>query len=673
MGEPGFGRYELVERLVVRPASELFVVTVSGEHGFRRQILLKRLRDDTQSASFIEDAKLSAKLSHAKIVQTLELGSIENVPYVAMDYVDGVDLLGLLNELARTRRKMEPALAAWIAQELLDALDYAHTFSDDGMTIQIVHGHLSPSKVLLGQGGEVKLCDFGVARRFDVAHAGQDFGHVSPEQVMELPVDPRSDVFGVGVLLAEMLMSRRLFAAYNEFDVLLMVRDGRISRLDLAGIDPELAAIVRKAIEKRPEDRWPNAAAFRDALDAWLFAKRAHHMNQQLAALVADARDAVDAWRRAGTFATPELDDLPDPSVPVMTAVARGSISPQNVPRVVAIPPKSAEPERIAARGTAQPETRKEDSGPVLAIPRAIDETPSGRLAHPRLVQRGASQKMLAPGLHDVLPERAPAAAREPVHELLTKEQLAKAGQPPPPQLARLDRSPDDSGDFERTSPLRVLFHLMRTRATGLLAVTLDGIRKDIYVRDGQLAGVWSNDADDLFGNYLVAQKIISDGELAMALATMSYYGGKIGDTLVGLNLLDRMEVFRQLTRHARTKVIDICTWTTGHYAYYAGNEDPREAFPLEADAFSMLGEAALALRPDVIDAWLAKHRTSRLVTVKLHRISPDVFALPRAAEVLSWVDGVRTLGAVIESHADRARAARMLYLFLACDLVRLG
>ncbi|MDQ3336307.1 MAG: protein kinase [Myxococcota bacterium] len=727
--------------MAVRATSELFVVKVSGEHGFRRDIVLKRLRDDSQAQTFIDDAKLSAKLSHAKIVQTLELGSIEDVPYVAMEYVDGVDLLGLLRELARTRRSLDPALAAWIAQELLDALDYTHTFADELGRLQIVHGRLSPSKVLLGDSGEVKLCDFGVARRFDLAHSGgHDFGHLSPEQVMEQAVDPRSDVFGVGVLLAEMLMRKRLFAAHNEFDVLLMVRDVRISRLELGGVDHELVAIVQKALEKKPEERWQSAAAFRDALDAWLFAKRAAGMNQQLAALVGEVRVAVDEWRRAGSLATPELDDLPDSTGPdsigpVATSWARGSISPPSV-RIVAIPPKQAkDPERTAARGTAQPETKPDApatptsaepaaapappaASPVMArgteavplpkpikpdfptdpipslpqrtrgsraadvkreatpkpeaAPKPIAKADSQRSsAHPRLVARGAV-KPIGIGLQDLLPERTPAEQRQKA-QLLTQEQLAKAGQPPPPKLAQLERAPDDGGDFERTTPLRVLFHLMRARATGLLAVTLGSVRKDVYVRDGQLAGVWSNDASDLFGNYLVAQKVLSDGELAMALATMSYYGGKIGDTLVGLGLVDRMEVFRQLTRHARTKVVDICTWNAGRYAWYAGKEDPRESFPLEAEAFSMLGEAALALRADVIDPWLAKHRDARLVAVKTQRIAPDVFVVPSANEVFAWIDGARTLGGIVDTHADRARTARILYLFLACDLVRLG
>jgi hypothetical protein len=269
-----------------------------------------------------------------------------------------------------------------------------------------------------------------------------------------------------------------------------------------------------------------------------------------------------------------------------------------------------------------------------------------------------------------VLPARTPTKQRGPAVQAPSEEEVAKAPSLALPKLAKLERPPDDGGDFTRTSPLRVFFHLMRARATGLLAVTVEETRKDIYVRDGQLAGVWSNDRNDLFGNYLVAQKLLSEGELAMALATMSYYGGKIGDTLVGLGLLDRMDVFRYLGRHARTKVIDICTWTEGRYAWYAGKEDSREAFPLEAEGFSMLGEATLALRPGVIDDWLAKHRDERVVQVRTHRISPAVFGLPNAAEVYAQVDGVRSLGKLVGPHANRAR---VLYLLMACDLIRSG
>ena len=139
---------------------------------------------------------------------------------------------------------------------------------------------------------------------------------------------------------------------------------------------------------------------------------------------------------------------------------------------------------------------------------------------------------------------------------------------------------PDDAGDFSLTSPLRVLFRLMTARATGLLVVAVGGIKKEIYVRDGQPEYVSSNVASELFGNYLVTKGVLSDGELAMALAMMPHYGGKLGDTLVGLGLLKPLEVFRHLTRQVRTKIIDVCTWNKGGFAWYAGPREPARGVP---------------------------------------------------------------------------------------------
>src|SRR5205814_9249678 len=175
-------------------------------------------------------------------------------------------------------------------------------------------------------------------------------------------------------------------------------------------------------------------------------------------------------------------------------------------------------------------------------------------------------------------------------------EELVRKKPPTPPALSDIPETPDDAGEFSATPPLRVLFRLLTARATGLLLVAVGGIKKEIYVRDGQPEYVSSNVASELFGNYLVSKNVLSDDELAMALAMMPHYGGKLGDTLVGLGLLKPLEVFRHLTRQVRTKIIDVCTWNKGSFGWYAGRENPREAFPLDFNAFEILGAGAMAL-----------------------------------------------------------------------------
>jgi hypothetical protein len=258
--------------------------------------------------------------------------------------------------------------------------------------------------------------------------------------------------------------------------------------------------------------------------------------------------------------------------------------------------------------------------------------------------------------------------------KLPSPEEVARQAPPPMPALADIAEPPDDAGEFATTSPLRVLFRLMTARATGLLVVAIGGIKKEIYVRDGQPEYVSSNVASELFGNYLVGKGVLSDGELAMALAMMPHYGGKLGDTLVGLGLLKPLEVFRHLTRQVRTKIIDVCTWNKGGFGWYAGRENPREAFPLDFNAFEILGAGAMALSDEVIEAWVARNGGSRLRASRTRRVGPERFEVKGLVELFDSLDGRRSVGEVVELQPDRPerlKIGRMLALLEACDLAR--
>ena len=257
---------------------------------------------------------------------------------------------------------------------------------------------------------------------------------------------------------------------------------------------------------------------------------------------------------------------------------------------------------------------------------------------------------------------------------LPTADELSRKKPPTPPSLSDIAEPPDDAGDFSATSPMRVLFRLMTARATGLLVVAVGGIKKEIYVRDGQPEYVSSNVASELFGNYLVTKGVLSDGELAMALAMMPHYGGKLGDTLVGLGLLKPLEVFRHLTRQVRTKIIDVCTWNKGGFAWYAGRENPREAFPLDFNAFEILGAGAMALSDEVADTWLAKHSGDKLRASRTRRVGPERFEVKGLVEMFDTLDGTRTAAQIIdqrEGREEQLRVTRMLCLLDACDLAR--
>jgi len=744
----GFGRYQLVERLALGGMAELFVATSPGEHGFQKTVVIKRLlpalvHDETYNAMFIDEAKLTARLVHPKIAQTFELGKVDDQLFIAMEYIDGIDVLALLREFAARRRRVEPHLAAWIAHETLDALDYAHHLrSEDDKPMGIVHRDISPSNVLLSLRGDIKLVDFGIARAKDPdrAHKSKSgtlkgkYGYMSPEQVIEQDLDARSDVFSVGVVLAELLTGRRLFAAANELDVLLMVRDAKLARFDKYGADLEagLQDIVRKSLKKSVEERWQSAAQFRDALNEWLFEHR-HRVTPKVVAEVVDELRAAVLERRHKQEAPPPAERVAvgrapsDDGTPMMIVDGGDSMpviqlsyepsAPEEPPRSnrpVSVSDLAATSQAAVARTTTPSKRAETVAGrpkpaviqvPPIPAPQLVPVgTPGSQLRHalekdfalldtsgvievpiadtisaaveqitlPELELRPTSSEDSQMRSFDELSEEPASRSRD--IPMPSPEEAMRKRPPTPPALGDIAEPPDDAGEFHVTSPLRVLFRLMTARATGLLVVAVGGIKKEIYVRDGQPEYVSSNVASELFGNYLVAKGVLSEGELAMALAMMPHYGGKLGDTLVGLGLLKPLEVFRHLTRQVRSKIIDVCTWNKGGFGWYAGRENPREAFPLDFNAFEILGAGGMALSDDHIDSWIAKHGSLKLRTSRTRRVGPERFEVKGLVQLCELLDGKRTIADLVEMQADRnerLRVGRMLCLLEACDLAR--
>src|SRR5262245_26159826 len=265
-----FGRFQLLDRIALGGMAEIFKAKMTGAAGFEKIVVIKRilphLAADTQFVDmFIDEAKLTVHLVHPKIVQVLEFGEVEGQFFIALEFVDGLDCLALLRACAHKRVRLPPAVAAHIGHEVLDALDYAHRTADpEGRLLGIVHRDISPSNVFISRRGDIKLGDFGIAHaseRQSKTQAGTlkgKYGYMSPEQVVGGRLDGRSDLFAVGIVLAEMLMGRRLFTSPNDLDVLLMVRDVRLERLHKYGTDiaNALLEIVLSSLKRAPGERW---------------------------------------------------------------------------------------------------------------------------------------------------------------------------------------------------------------------------------------------------------------------------------------------------------------------------------------------------------------------------------------------------------------------------------
>ncbi len=310
-------RYELVERIGVGGMAEIFRGKATAGGGFEKPVAIKRILPHlSQDVRFVEllitEAKTLSQLRHRNIVQIHDVGVGDDGQYfLVMEFVDGLDL-GELYETLERRGKMLPLeVSLHICAEVCEALDHAHRATrGDGQSLGIVHRDVSPSNVLLSRSGEVKLTDFGIAKRAEEAtgHGGVrgKFAYISPEQAANVHVDARSDVFSCGIVLYELVVGRRLFSQLPDFDALRAVQAGDIPRpreirADLA---PELEAILLTALAPNPANRFDSAAAFAAKLRGYRYSLDSTIADpaQELSRLVDRGNRAAAGISTEGTF-----------------------------------------------------------------------------------------------------------------------------------------------------------------------------------------------------------------------------------------------------------------------------------------------------------------------------------------------------------------------------------
>jgi serine/threonine protein kinase len=279
-----YGRYSLLERVATGGMAEVFRAKRKGVEGFEKTVAVKRILPHLSSNKefvemFVAEAKMVASLSHPNIVQIFDLGKIDDTYYIAMEFVEGVDLRTVLTR-ARTRNTLPGVdLAALIAARVSAALEYAHRQRDgEGRELRIVHRDVSPQNILISDEGEVKLVDFGIAKAATKA-SHTDSGslrgkllYMSPEQAWGKPLDKRSDLFALGAVFYEILTGHLLFSASSEMSVLERVREARfVSPSSLNPAVPiELEAVAMRLLNKNPAERYQDASEVLLELDSYL-------------------------------------------------------------------------------------------------------------------------------------------------------------------------------------------------------------------------------------------------------------------------------------------------------------------------------------------------------------------------------------------------------------------
>ena len=301
--EPGdrLGDYELIEKLASGGMAEVHLARshAPGEQGY---VVIKRLHPhlvgtDEWVSMLIDEATLGARLDHEDIVAVHRVVDIEGVMFLVMEYVDGVDLLRLF-KLARKRRSLVPLHHCLrIVSSAARALDYAHNLRDShGRPLNIVHRDISMSNIMVTYDGRAKLIDFGIAKgteRLTETQAGVLKGksrYMSPEQVRGRPLDRRSDVFCLGIVLWELSTGKPLFRGRDEIDCMRRVLKQTIPRpSECANNYPaELERIVMRALARNPNKRYHSADALAADLDAFSRAWSKHSSAAALSRFLCD-------------------------------------------------------------------------------------------------------------------------------------------------------------------------------------------------------------------------------------------------------------------------------------------------------------------------------------------------------------------------------------------------
>jgi eukaryotic-like serine/threonine-protein kinase len=282
-----FGPYWLLRRIGLGEMAEVFVATrTSGEDdpavsdapvldGPLSLVAVKRISREMSRYEeilelFAKEGELAARFDHPKVARVFDVGEVGRRPYIAMEYVPGGDLAHLLDRIAPDT--LPPGLAVRIVLDVCEGLEYVHDVTaDSGLPLHVVHGDLTPSNILVSTSGVAKLIDFSVASSGirdpgDTTVRGT-YAYMSPEQVRGQPLDRRTDVFAVGVLLWELLSGKRLFRRAANYLTLAAVVEDPVPLLAEPGMDAgqgmaEIDALLSRALAKDRDQRYGRIGEF---------------------------------------------------------------------------------------------------------------------------------------------------------------------------------------------------------------------------------------------------------------------------------------------------------------------------------------------------------------------------------------------------------------------------
>ncbi|HZN94700.1 MAG TPA: protein kinase [Myxococcales bacterium] len=327
------GRYALERKLATGGMAEVFLARQSGPEGFEKICVVKRMLpgltgDPGFVRMFLDEARLAAQLNHPNIAQIFDFGEVSGTYYLAMEYVQGTNLRAIVKANQKRGAFMQAPVAARIVSQAALALDYAHAATaPDGSPLGLVHRDVSPQNILLGSAGTVKLIDFGVAKAAGATHHTRTglikgkYAYMSPEQLRAQPLDRRSDVYALGLVLYELLASARAIQGAGDVEIMENAIKMAFEPLQRRRPDlpEELGAVVRRSLQKDRDARYQSAQDMSAALELFITRQGVVITGADLVKLLADIPEAQHQVR---------AEEVPSSPTPSPSSSRRPAIAP---------------------------------------------------------------------------------------------------------------------------------------------------------------------------------------------------------------------------------------------------------------------------------------------------------------------------------------------------------
>jgi serine/threonine-protein kinase len=615
-GPTAFGPFVLERRLAVGGTAEVFLAHPKVGIAPAPHLVVKRLLpaaggEGTRYELLEREADLHRRVRHPNVVAVYGAGLVRGEPYLAMEYVEGLDLYRMLRRLDADDRDLPVEICVLVARQIAGALEAVHAATDDaGRPLKIVHRDVTPSNIYLSVKGEVKLGDFGIARveeeaRSTLGGLKGKFGYLAPEQVSGEEFDHRADLFAAVAILGELLIGERVFPGGGQLAVLLAIRDGNIDplRREAGRLPPGLFELCEKGLHCDPDKRFQSAAELGAAL-AKFQTQRAENVLAELADWVKWAQDQRELARKLEHKIRSSSQNLQavraSSSVPELRITTQRTLGRPSPPPVEILP-------RVKRTGTEAVEE--------MNFARLVELIATGELhANDQVSLLGSEFRRIA----DV----------DELSRHVLPSTTAVTGRVSGPG------APDYQFVLSDQSMLEALALLRSRSETGALFVLRGGngrgTRKEMYLDNGKLHHVASSERNELLGEYLVRRGSLSRADLEKALSALGQYGGRLGDTLVALGLVDAIDVFRAIRDQGRDRVAALCTWKEGLASFYRGTAPAHVEFPLELDLSSAI-MAGVILKNEGDPKRTLPSETTRVVPGARHAFTNEPKELGRA------------------------------------------